>query len=337
LERFTVLILLYESFTLFHQTYHNRPIGAGNYIKMIHNGIEYGDMQLIGEVYDVLKNIVGMDNEEMATLFDKWNTTELESYLIEITSKILSRKDDITGEGYVVDYVLDKTGMKGTGRWTVQEAAEHSVAAPLLAAALDARYLAAFKEERVVASKILNGPTERMPSVDKDQIISDLKSALYCAKVTSYAQGLGIIKAASNHHQWNVDIGLCASMWRGGCIIRAQLLSKIKDAYDKNPDLKSLLVDPTFASELNERQMAWRRIVSLCVASGIATPAMSAALSYYDQYRRERLPANLIQSQRDFFGGHTYERIDREGIFHCLWDDTHKDIGDLTGRTAGEL
>lgn len=304
---------------------------------MIHNGIEYGDMQLIGEVYDILKNVVGMDNEEMSELFKKWNKTELESYLIEITATILARKDDLTGEGYVMDYVLDKTGMKGTGRWTVQEAAEHSVAAPVLAAALDARYLAAYKEERVVASKVLNGPTEGIPAVDKDQIISDLKAALYCAKVASYAQGLGIIKAASNHHKWDVDLGLCASMWRGGCIIRAQLLSKMKAAYDTNPDLKNLLVDPIFASEINDRQVAWRRIISLCVASGIATPAMSAALNYFDQYRRERLPANLIQSQRDFFGGHTYERTDREGVFHCLWDETHKDIGDLTGRTAGNL
>jgi 6-phosphogluconate dehydrogenase len=314
-----------------------RPIGAGNYIKMVHNGIEYGDMQLIGEVYDVLKQIVGLNNEEMATLFETWNKTELESYLIEITTKILNRKDDLTGDGYVVDYILDKTGMKGTGRWTVQEAAEHSVAAPLLAAALDSRYLAAFKDERVVASKLLQGPTESPPTVDKDQIISDLKAALYCAKVTSYAQGLGIIKAASNHHKWDVNLSLCATMWRGGCIIRAQLLNKIKTAYDGNPNLKNLLIDPTFAAELNERQMAWRRIVSLCVASGIAVPAFSAALSYYDQYRRERLPANLVQAQRDFFGGHTYERIDREGVFHCLWDDTHKDIGDLAGRTAGEL
>ena len=317
------------------------PIGAGNYVKMIHNGIEYGDMQLIAEVYDILKNIVGLDNEDMAKLFTKWNTTELESYLIEITAKILNRKDDLTSvDGhptYVVDYILDKTGMKGTGRWTVQEAAEHSVAAPLLASALDTRYLSALKAERIVASKILNGPTDDVAPIDKDQIINDLKSALYCAKITSYAQGLGIIKAASDKFQWDIDLGMCASMWRGGCIIRAQFLSKIKEAYQTNPDLQNLLVDPTFANELNIRQMSWRRIVSLCVASGLPVPALSTSLAYYVQYRRERLPANLIQAQRDFFGGHTYERIDREGVFHCLWDDTHKDIGDLTGRTAGEL
>lgn len=172
---------------------------------------------------------------------------------------------------------------------------------------------------------------------NKDQIISDLRSALYCAKVTSYAQGMGIIKAASDKNEWNVDLSLCAKMWRGGCIIRAALLGKITKALEQNKDLPNLLVDPGFAKEINERQLAWRRVVSLGIANGIATPALSAALGYYDQYRRDRLPANLIQGQRDFFGGHTFERIDREGVFHCLWDDTHKDIGDLAGRTAGEL
>ncbi|EEC49349.1 6-phosphogluconate dehydrogenase [Phaeodactylum tricornutum CCAP 1055/1] len=313
------------------------PIGAGNYVKMVHNGIEYGDMQLIGEVYDILKNIVGMGNDEMATLFEDWNSGDLESYLIEITAKILARKDDLTDDGYVVDKILDKTGMKGTGRWTVQEAAEQSVAAPLIAASLDSRYISGRKEERVAASKVLQGPSNEMPQVDKDQILSDLQQALYCAKVTSYAQGMGIIQAASDKNEWDVDLSLCAKMWRGGCIIRASLLSKITAAFEKNKDLQNLLVDETFAEEINARQMAWRRVVSLGVASGIATPALSAALSYFDQYRRDRLPANLIQAQRDFFGGHTYNRVDRDGTFHCLWDETHKDIGDLTGRTAGEL
>jgi len=313
------------------------PIGAGNYVKMVHNGIEYGDMQLISEVYDILKNVLGMTNEEMAKLFEEWNKGELESYLIEITAKVLGKTDDVTGEGQVVDKILDKTGMKGTGRWTVQEAAEQSVAAPLIAASLDSRYISGRKEERVAASKILNGPTDEMPKVDKEQLLSDLQSALYCAKVTSYAQGLGIIKAASDKNDWNVDLSLCASMWRGGCIIRAALLTKIKNALARDPNLPNLLVDPTFAAELNDGQMAWRRIVTLSVASGIATPALSAGLSYYDQYRRASLPANLIQGLRDFFGGHTYQRTDREGTFHTLWDATHKDIGDLSGRTAGEL
>ena len=272
----------------------------------------------------------------MAKLFEEWNKGELESYLIEITAKILVKKDDLTDDGYVVDKILDKTGMKGTGRWTVQEAAEQSVAAPLIAAALDSRYISGRKEERVAAFNFLKGPTDK-PAVDKEQVLADLQSALYCAKVTSYAQGLGIIKAASDKNDWDIDLSLCASMWRGGCIIRAALLTKIKNALARDTNLPNLLADPTFASEINDRQMAWRRIVGLGVASGIATPALSAALGYYDQYRRETLPANLIQAQRDFFGGHTYQRTDREGTFHCLWDDTHKDIGDLTGRTAGEM
>lgn len=279
-----------------------------------------------------------MTNSEMADLFTKWNSTELESYLIEITAKILNRPDDLVNDGsYVVDKVLDKTGSKGTGRWTVQEAAEQSVAAPVIAAALDGRYISSRKEERIVASKILQGPTTDMPPVDKEQLLADLQAALYCAKVASYAQGMGIIAAASNKHEWHCDLSLCALMWRGGCIIRAQLLSKIKDAYTNNPALANLMIDPTFAAELNERQMAWRRVVAVGVATGISTPALSASLAYYDQYRRARLPANLVQAQRDFFGGHTYQRVDREGTFHCLWDETHKDIGDLAGRTAGEV
>lgn len=313
------------------------PIGAGNYVKMVHNGIEYSDMQLIGECYDILKEVAGMGNDEMAALFDEWNKGELDSFLIEITAKILAKKDDLTNDGsFIVDKILDKTGMKGTGRWTVQEAAEQSVAAPGIASALDSRYLSGRKDEREAASKILEGPTEK-PPVDKEQLLSDLRKALYCAKVASYAQGLGIIKAASDKNGWGVDLALCARMWRGGCIIRASLLTKISGALKKDESLANLMVDPTFAKEINERHMAWRRVVSVGVASGLATPALSACLGYYDQYRRARLPANLIQGQRDFFGGHTYERIDHEGAFHTLWDETHKDIGDLSGRRAGEL
>jgi 6-phosphogluconate dehydrogenase len=313
------------------------PIGSGNYVKMVHNGIEYGDMQLIGECYDILKNVVGMNNDEMSKLFSEWNKTELDSYLIEITSIILAKKDDQGEDGHVVDYVLDKTGMKGTGRWTVQEAAEQSVAAPTIAAALDARYLSGRKDERVAAEKILEGPEGSQLSVDKTQIIEDLQAALYCSKVASYAQGLAIIKAASDKNGWNVDLGLCARMWRGGCIIRAQLLKGIAEAVGKDAKLSNLMVDPGFAADLNSRQMAWRRVVTLGIANGIAVPSTSASLSYYDQYRRANLPANLIQSQRDFFGGHTYERTDKPGVFHTLWDAAHKDLGDLAGRTAGEL
>jgi 6-phosphogluconate dehydrogenase len=311
------------------------PIGSGNYVKMVHNGIEYGDMQLIAEVYDCLRKIVGYNNKDMAREFAKWNEGDLSSYLIEITAKILAKEDDITGEGYVVDYVLDKTGMKGTGRWTVQEAAEQSVAAPTITASLDARYISGRKEERVAASKILNGPTGA-PNVSKPQIIADLGAALYCAKVCSYAQGIGIIKAASEANDWNVDLSMCAKMWKGGCIIRAKLLDKIQDALAKNPNLANLMVDPGFAKELNDRQMAWRRIVTLCIASGVACPSLSASLSYFDSYRRESLPANLTQAQRDFFGGHTYERIDVEGPHHCAWTKTHHAIGNLKERSAGE-
>jgi 6-phosphogluconate dehydrogenase len=283
-----------------------------------------------------LQHVCGMSNSEMADLFDEWNKGELESYLIEITAKVLRKKDDQGKEGEVVDYILDKTGMKGTGRWTVQEAAEQSVAAPTIAAALDARYLSGRKGEREEAEKILKGPSDK-PNVDKSQIIRDLQEALYCSKIVSYAQGLSIIKAASDKNEWNVDLALCARMWRGGCIIRARLLKGISDAVGKNDNLKNLMVDPGFARELNSRHMAWRRVVTLGIAHGISVPSTSVSLAYYDQYRRGRLPANLVQAQRDFFGGHTYERIDKEGTFHTLWDASHKDIGDLSGRTAGEL
>jgi len=312
------------------------PIGSGNYVKMVHNGIEYGDMQLIAEVYDCMRKIVGLSNDDMAAQFGKWNDGELSSYLIEITATILAKTDDVTGIGHVVDYVLDKTGMKGTGRMTVQEAAEQSVAAPTMTASLDARYISGRRDERVRASKLLSGPSEP-PNVSKPQIVQDLGTALYCAKVCSYAQGLCIIKAASKEYGWDIDLAQCAKMWRGGCIIRAKLLDKIQAAYQLAGDsLPNLMVDPGFAGELNAGQMAWRRIVTLCIASGVPCPALSASLNYFDSYRRETLPANLTQAQRDFFGGHTYERIDRPGVFHCAWTDSHKDIGDITQRTQGE-
>lgn len=311
------------------------PVGSGNYVKMVHNGIEYGDMQLIAEVYDVLRKIVGMSNEDMSRQFARWNEGVLSSYLIEITAKILNKADDVTGKGYVVDYVLDKTGMKGTGRWTVQEAAEQSVAAPTITASLDSRYISGRKDERIRASKILQGPKES-PNVSKPQIIADLGDALYCAKVCSYAQGLGIIKAASDAHNWDINLSQCVKMWKGGCIIRAKLLDKIQNALKRDEDLPNLMLDPDFADELNTKQMSWRRIVTLCIASGVACPSLSASLSYFDSYRRESLPANLTQAQRDYFGGHTYERTDREGPHHCAWTKKHKAIGDLQSRSAGE-
>ncbi|CAM9425464.1 unnamed protein product, partial [Heterosigma akashiwo] len=312
------------------------PVGSGNYVKMVHNGIEYGDMQLIAEAYDILKVAGGLTNDELSATFGEWNSSELESYLIEITAAIFNKRDDLTDDGHVVDKILDKTGMKGTGRWTIQEAAERSVSAPTMAAALDARYLSGRKDERVAAAAVLRGPTE-IPAVDRAQLVDDVRQALYAAKICSYAQGMCLIRAASDHHGWGVDLGECARIWKGGCIIRAAFLDRIKAAFDRDAALPNLLVDPDFAQELNARQPSWRRVVSLAVASGIATPSLAGSLAYFDAYRRERLPANLTQAQRDFFGGHTYERLDREGNFHCAWSEAHKDIGDVNERGAGEL
>ena len=260
-------------------------------------------MQLIAEVYDILKTVGGMSNEEMADLFDEWNKGELESYLIEITAKILRKKDVETGVGYVVDYILDKTGMKGTGKWTVQEGAEKGVAVPTIAAALDARMLSGRKEEREAAASVLDAPT--IEKGDRQQLIDDVQAALYASKICSYAQGLSLIKAASEEHTWNVDLSECARLWTGGCIIRAQLLDSIQKAFAGNKDLVNLMVDKRFASLLNERVPAWRRVVASCITNGIACPALSSSITYFDSYRRARLPANLTQAQRDFFGAHT--------------------------------
>lgn len=313
------------------------PVGSGNYVKMVHNGIEYGDMQLIAEAYDILKIAGGLTNAELASVFEDWNKGELESFLIEITAKIFAKKDDLgNGEDYILDKILDQTGMKGTGRWTVQEAAERSIAAPTITASLDARYLSARKQERVIASKILNGPSE-IPGVDKQQLIDDVRQALYASKICSYAQGLNLIREAGVQMGWNIDLGECARIWKGGCIIRAAFLDRIKHAYAKDPTLISLLVDPDFAQELNARQYSWRRVVSLAVASGIPSPSISGSLSYFDTFRRERLPANLTQAQRDFFGGHTYERTDRDGRFHCEWTEAHHSIGNVAERVLGNL
>lgn len=294
------------------------PGGAGNYVKMVHNGIEYGDMQLIAEAYDVLKHIGGLDNDMLADVFTKWNEGELESFLIEITSKIFRKADD-KGDGHLVDKILDKTGMKGTGRWTIQEAAENSVAAGTMSAALDARFLSGRKDERVKASELLGGP-EVQTVEDKLALVDDVRKALYASKICSYAQGMNLIRAASETHGWNVDLGSTARIWKGGCIIRARFLGRIKAAFDRDPNLANLLVDAEFAKELQERQAAWRRVVSLAVQSGLAVPGFSGSLAYFDSYRRARLPANLVQAQRDFFGAHTYQRTDMEGTFHTDWD-----------------
>jgi 6-phosphogluconate dehydrogenase len=297
-------------------------LGSGNYVKMVHNGIEYGDMQLIAEAYDILKQVGGLSNVELADTFAEWNKGELDSFLIEITARIFTKTETLAdgSMGWVVDSILDKTGMKGTGKMTIQEAAERTIAASTMSAALDTRYISALKDERVAASKVLAGPDiASMPRVDKAQLVADVRAALYAAKICSYAQGMNLIREAAKQLGWTVDLGECARIWKGGCIIRAKFLDRIKKAYDRNPLLPNLLVDGEFAEEINARQPAWRRVVSLCVASGIACPSFSASLGYFDQYRRARLPANLTQAQRDFFGAHTYERTDKEGWFHTEW------------------
>lgn len=291
--------------------------GAGNYVKMIHNGIEYGDMQLIAEAYDILKNVGGLTNDELAQTFTDWNASELESFLIEITALIFKKKDAETG-AFIVDTILDKTGQKGTGRWTVQEAAEHGVAIPTISAALDARNLSALLDERKAASLVLRGPADS-PAVDKARLVADVRGALYAAKICSYAQGMNLIRAAGKLNNWNLNLGEIARIWKGGCIIRARFLDRIKTAYDRNGDIASLLVDADFAAEMNERSAALRSVVVLAIGKGINVAAFSGSLAYFDSYRRARLPANLTQAQRDFFGAHTYERTDKAGVFHTEW------------------
>ncbi|KAF9623561.1 hypothetical protein IFM89_003351 [Coptis chinensis] len=296
--------------------------GSGNFVKMVHNGIEYGDMQLIAEAYDVLKSVGKLSNEELHHVFSEWNKGELLSFLIEITADIYGIKDD-KGDGYLVDKVLDKTGMKGTGKWTVQQAADLSVAAPTIASSLDARFLSGLKEERVEAAKIFKagglGDILTDQVVNKERLIDDVRQALYGSKICSYAQGMNLIRAKSIEKGWDLKLGELARIWKGGCIIRAVFLDRIKQAYDRNPDLANLLVDPEFAKEMIERQSAWRRVVCLAINLGISTPGMSASLAYFDTYRRARLPANLVQAQRDYFGAHTYERTDIRGAFHTKW------------------
>ncbi|KAK9149167.1 hypothetical protein Scep_007924 [Stephania cephalantha] len=306
--------------------------GSGNFVKMVHNGIEYGDMQLISEAYDVLKHIGGFSNAELGEVFGEWNRGELESFLIEITADIFRVRDEEDEEeegGELVDKILDKTGMKGTGKWTVQQAAELSVAAPTIAASLDCRYLSGLKEERVAAAEVLRGAgmeseedllgSLRRGGIDRKRLVDDVRQALYASKICSYAQGMNLLRAKSDEKGWGLNLGELARIWKGGCIIRAVFLDRIKRAYQRNPQLASLVVDPEFAREMVQRQAAWRRVVGLAIQAGISTPGMCASLAYFDTYRRARLPANLVQAQRDLFGAHTYERVDRPGSFHTEW------------------
>jgi 6-phosphogluconate dehydrogenase len=296
---------------------HIGPGGAGHYVKMIHNGIEYGDMQLITEAYLLLKHVLGMDAEELHTTFSEWNSGDLDSYLIEITADIFSKKDDETGKP-LVDVILDTAGQKGTGKWTVQSALDLGVSTPTIAEAVFARIISSIKDERVAASKVLTGPDASFDG-DKNKFKDAIRDALYASKICSYAQGFALMQNAGNKYSWNLKFGEISMIWRGGCIIRAHFLQRIKEAYDKNPSLTNLLLDPYFNEIIKKTQTAWRWVVSEASRIGIPIPAFASALSYYDSYRHERLGANLLQAQRDYFGAHTYQRIDKEGVFHTEW------------------
>jgi 6-phosphogluconate dehydrogenase len=295
------------------------PEGAGHFVKMVHNGIEYGDMQLICESYNLLKDLCGLSASDMSGVFARWNKGVLDSYLIEITADILAYIDPETKKP-LVDQILDTAGQKGTGKWTVDAATENGVPLTLIAEAVFSRCLSAQKDERVAASKVLAGPSvQKVP--DREQFIADAEMALYAAKIVSYAQGYALMAAQAHANNWELNNGGIALMWRGGCIIRSAFLGKIKEAFERNKKLVNLMVDPFFAGELGKAQSGWRRVVGAAAAGGIPLPAISSALSYYDGYRTARLPANLLQAQRDFFGAHTYERLDkpRGQFFHTNW------------------
>ncbi|MBR0139556.1 MAG: decarboxylating NADP(+)-dependent phosphogluconate dehydrogenase, partial [Firmicutes bacterium] len=292
--------------------------GAGHFVKMVHNGIEYGDMQLICESYQIMKDLLGMSNGEMHEVFKAWNSTELESYLIEITADILDYKDE--NGAYVVDSILDTAGQKGTGKWTAISALDEGVPLTLIGEAVFARCLSAMKEERVKASKVFGSSASPFEG-DRESFIEDIKKALYASKIISYAQGYTLMRSAAATYGWNLNYGGIALMWRGGCIIRSAFLGRIKEAYDKDPALENLLLDPYFQETVKALIPSWRRVCAAAISSGIPLPAMTAALSYFDGYTSERLPANLLQAQRDYFGAHTFERIDmpRGKFFHADW------------------
>ncbi|MBQ8060432.1 MAG: decarboxylating NADP(+)-dependent phosphogluconate dehydrogenase [Bacteroidales bacterium] len=293
--------------------------GAGHFVKMVHNGIEYGDIQLICECYQIMKDILGMSNEEMHETFAEWNKGDLDSYLIEITRDILGKKDE-NGE-YVLDYILDTAGQKGTGKWTAISALDLGEPLTLISESVYARCLSALKEERVDASKILEGPRPLKFTGDRKAFLEDLRKALFASKVVSYAQGYSLMRAAAKEYGWDLNYGGIALLWRGGCIIRSVFLGKIKEAFDNNPQIANILLDPYFKNKLAEAQQGWRNVIAQAVVNGVPAPCMTAALEYYDGYRTERLPANLLQAQRDYFGAHTYERTDRARgeFFHTNW------------------
>lgn len=292
--------------------------GAGHFVKMVHNGIEYGDMQLICETYQIMKDLLGLSYDEMHNIFKEWNEGELESYLIEITRDILAYKDE-DGQP-LVEKILDAAGQKGTGKWTVIASLDAGIPLTLIGEAVYARSLSALKAERVYASSVIKGPTPKFEG-DKNQFIEDLRKALYASKIISYAQGFMLMRQAAKDYGWNLNYGGIALMWRGGCIIRSAFLGKIKEAFDNNPELSNLLLDPFFKEKVESSQQSWRRVVSTAINNGIWIPAFSTALNFFDGYRNGRLPANLLQAQRDYFGAHTYERIDRPRgeFFHTNW------------------
>ncbi|MEX3964936.1 NADP-dependent phosphogluconate dehydrogenase [Paraburkholderia sp. EG286B] len=294
------------------------PDGAGHFVKMVHNGIEYGDMQLIAESYAVLKQVLGLSNEEMGKVYTEWNEGELDSYLIEITSKIFGKKDEETGKD-LVDVILDRAAQKGTGKWTSQNALDLGAPLPLITEAVFARVLSSLKTQRVAASKVLVGPDAKPFSGDRKAFIESVRRALYFSKVISYAQGFSQLRMASDEYKWDLQYGTIAKIFRAGCIIRARFLQKITDAYAKDPQLDNLLLDPYFRDIAANYQSALRDVVIQAVSAGVPVPAFSSAIAYFDGYRSERVPANLVQAQRDFFGAHTFERIDKPGSFHADW------------------
>lgn len=294
------------------------PDGAGHYVKMVHNGIEYGDMQLIGEAYQLLKDVLGLDTTELHEIFAEWNRGELSSYLIEITADIFAKADPDTGKP-MVDVILDSAGQKGTGKWTSQNALDLGVPLSIITESVFARFLSAMKEERVAASKRLQGPEVKSFDGDAKEFIEAVRKALYASKIASYAQGFAQMRVASDEYNWNLNYGSIAMIFRGGCIIRAGFLQNIKDAYDRDPELKNLFLDEYFSNVVHNYQDAWREVVALAVKRGIPVPAFASGLAYYDSYRSERLPANLLQAQRDYFGAHTFERVDKPGSFHFQW------------------
>ncbi len=306
------------------------PDGAGHYVKMVHNGIEYADMQLIAEAFDLLRKLGGLTPERISKVFAEWNTGELDSFLIEITADILSQRDPLTGNP-LVDVILDEARMKGTGTWTAANALELGVPAVSIAEAVFARSMSSIRAERKVASRTLKGP-QPAGGVDVDQLIASVRKALYCSKICAYAQGFQLMRAAQAEYQWSFDFGSIASIWRGGCIIRARFLQKITEAYQRDPSLANLLLDPFFRDRIDADQQAWREIVSMAALRGVPCPAFSSALSYYDSYRAATLPANLIQAQRDYFGAHTFQRIDQPAgkSYHLDWPAPQRPLVEIS-------